>query len=112
MLAKILLQKLASESPVYLRVKVKPKSSKTEFVSIMADETIKIRLNAPPEKGKANQELIEYLSSLIHIPKPQIQIISGKTLPFLGPVSSGHKEFSLSLAFRAAEKLLFPNSFP
>lgn len=65
----------------YLRVKVIPKSPKTEFIEIMADEekTLKIRLKAIPEKGKANAELIRFLSKEMNIPKENISIISGKT---------------------------------
>ncbi|KKP36447.1 hypothetical protein A2483_00375 [Candidatus Peregrinibacteria bacterium RIFOXYC2_FULL_33_13] len=72
---------LASNSPTYLRVKVIPKSTKTEIVEILDDETIKIRLNAAPEKGKANIELIAYLSKTFKIPKNNITIISGHATP-------------------------------
>lgn len=67
----------------YLRIKVIPKSSKNEVVEIMKDdsgeETIKIRINATPEKGKANQELIKFLSKEMDVPKSNISIISGKS---------------------------------
>ena len=62
----------------YLRVKVIPKSPKNEIIEIMEDETIKIRIKAPPEKGKANAELIKFLSKQLDIPKQNISIISGK----------------------------------
>lgn len=67
----------------YLRIKVIPKSAKTEIVDIMEDtehgKTIKIRLKAVPEKGKANAELIRFLSKELGISSDQISIISGKT---------------------------------
>ena len=67
----------------YLRIKVIPKSSKTEISEIMKDDsgeqTIKIRIKAAPEKGKANAELIKFLSKELNVPKPAISIISGKT---------------------------------
>jgi uncharacterized protein (TIGR00251 family) len=67
----------------YLRIKVIPKSHKTEFIETMIDgegeETIKIRLKAVPEKGKANAELIKFLSKELNIAKSEISIISGKT---------------------------------
>jgi len=47
----------------------------------MADGTLKIRIAAPPEKGKANTELIKFLSKHFDLPKNQITIISGKTEP-------------------------------
>lgn len=67
------------EKKPYLRIKVLPKSAKNEVVEIMDDETIKIRIKAPPEKGKANKELIRFLSQKLNMPTDQISIISGKT---------------------------------
>lgn len=70
----------------YLRIKVIPKSSKNEIVGIQQDETefgpqttIRIKIKAAPEKGKANKELIEFLSEALDISKQQITIISGHT---------------------------------
>lgn len=67
----------------YLRIKVLPKSPKNEIVEIMEDEsgeqTIKIRIKAAPEKGKANIELIKFLSKEMQIDKSRISIISGKS---------------------------------
>lgn len=67
----------------YLRVKVIPKSAKTEVVEIMEDsqgeKTIKIRIKAAPEKGRANKELIKFLSSEFKLPEEKISILSGKT---------------------------------
>ena len=66
----------------YLRIKVIPKSNKTEVAEIMIDgegeETIKIRVKAVPEKGKANEELIKFLSKELEIAREKITIISGK----------------------------------
>lgn len=67
----------------YLRIKVIPKSAKTEIVDIMEDtehgKTIKIRVKAAPERGKANEELIKFLSKELDVSTAQISIISGKT---------------------------------
>lgn len=63
----------------YLRIKVLPKSPKNEVVEILDDETIKIRIKAVPERGKANAELIKFLSKELNIQRDQISIISGKT---------------------------------
>ena len=64
-----------------LRIKVSPNSQKTELTEIMADNTVKIRLHAAPEKGKANKELLNYLSKALHVKTDQIKIISGHTDP-------------------------------
>ena len=63
----------------YLRIKVRPKSAKTEISEILSDGTIKIRIKAAPEKGKANAELIKFLASELNIHKSKISILSGKT---------------------------------
>jgi uncharacterized protein (TIGR00251 family) len=40
---------------------------------------IEAKLKAPPERGKANDELIEALSSLLGVPAARIEITSGAT---------------------------------
>lgn len=69
---------LQKKSPVFLRVKVIPSSKKNEITEVMEDETIKIRIKAPPERQKANKELLKFLSQELGIPKNTITIISGK----------------------------------
>lgn len=66
----------------YLRIKVLPKSPHNEIVEILENDdgiTIKIRIKAAPEKGKANIELIKFLSQELNINQSRISIISGKT---------------------------------
>lgn len=66
----------------YIRIKVTPKSSKTELTEILQSPEgpeYKIRLKATPEKGKANDELIRFLSKELQISRQNIKIISGKT---------------------------------
>jgi uncharacterized protein len=76
-------RELERDNLLYLNVKVIPKSSKTELVDILKDEegnqTLKIKLKAVPEKGKANQELTKYLAKLFEVPKNKVTISSGKT---------------------------------
>ena len=43
-----------------LTVKIQPNSSKNEVYEIK-DKILKIRINAPPEDGKANAELLKFL---------------------------------------------------
>ena len=72
------LKKLYRENgEVYLRVKVRPGAAKTCLKEIMADETVKIDLAAAPVKGKANQELIKFLSQEFDATAGDIKIISG-----------------------------------
>lgn len=71
------IKKLANNKEVYLRVKVLPGAGETAFLDIMADETIKIAVAAPPEKGKANQELIKFLATEMGVRKYQVKVLSG-----------------------------------
>lgn len=61
-------------------VKVVPGSSRTALAGIL-DGMLKIRIAAPPEKGKANQCLTAYLSKLLGIRKKQVKILTGLTAP-------------------------------
>jgi uncharacterized protein (TIGR00251 family) len=59
-------------------VKVVPRSSKTQVAGIY-NGMIKIRLSAVPEKGKANEALIDFLSDKLNVPKAYVTITSGLT---------------------------------
>ncbi len=48
-----------------VRVKVTPRSASSEVVGVLGDGTLKVRLVAAPEKGKANAELCRVLASII-----------------------------------------------
>ena len=68
-------------APVYLKIKVLPKSPKNEVTDQLIDGTIKIRIKATPEKGKANKELISFMSKELGINGAKISIISGASDP-------------------------------
>jgi uncharacterized protein len=74
---KGIIDNLANNKEVYLRVKVLPNAGKTAFLDKMADGTVKIAVAAQPEKGKANQELIKFLATELGVRKYQIKVISG-----------------------------------
>ncbi|MEN6386836.1 MAG: DUF167 domain-containing protein [Phycisphaerales bacterium] len=63
---------------IVFNIKVVPGSSKT-LIAGLYNGMIKVRLAAAPEKGKANQALIELLSEKFNIPKNSISILSGLT---------------------------------
>ncbi|MEP7366216.1 MAG: DUF167 domain-containing protein [Acidobacteriota bacterium] len=64
---------------MHLTVKVIPRSSKSEVIGEMADGTLKVKLAAVPEKGKANEELCTVLAHHFNVPPRDIEIISGLT---------------------------------
>lgn len=74
-----LIENLANNKEIYFKVKVIPGAPKTEIREEMADSTIKIALNAHPEKGEANQELINFIARALGVRKYQVKIVSGLT---------------------------------
>lgn len=67
----------------YLKIKVIPYSPRNEIVEVMIgnenEKIYKIKIKAIPEKGKANNELIKFLSKHFDIPRDQVTIIAGKS---------------------------------
>lgn len=61
-----------------LHIKVIPSSSKDSFAGWL-DDTLKIKVKAPPEKGKANKAVIKILQKCLDLPKGSIKISSGET---------------------------------
>ena len=61
------------------RVKVVPKSSRTELVGYLPDGTWKVKVAAAPEKGKANRALCEFLAEKLGVAKSKVHIIAGET---------------------------------
>jgi uncharacterized protein (TIGR00251 family) len=63
---------------VLLPVRAMPRASKNEIQGLHGD-ALKVRLQAPPVEGKANQALIRFLSEALNIPRSQLSIASGET---------------------------------
>lgn len=62
-----------------IKIRVSPNANNSEITKTMKDGTIKIKLKATPVDGKANVELIRFLSKEWKIPKTSITIIRGQT---------------------------------
>jgi len=61
-----------------LFLQVQPGANKSEWLGLTEDGYVKLRLNAPAEKGKANKALLDFLSETLGIRKSDIEIISGQ----------------------------------
>jgi len=70
-----------------LKIKVVPGASRTELCGWLGD-VLKVRVAAPPEKGRANTAVESLLAKALGLPARSVRITSGK--------SSQHKvaEFS------------------
>jgi len=62
---------------IRLEIKAIPGAAKTEFAGVK-DSRLRIRLATTPEDGKANNELINFLSKSFNCPKRDLRIVSGE----------------------------------
>lgn len=62
---------------VELKVYLQPGAKQT-CIAGMYGEHLKIKVNAPPVEGKANEALVHFLADYFDIPKTTIKIISGE----------------------------------
>ncbi|MDI6449835.1 DUF167 domain-containing protein [Anaerobaca lacustris] len=68
------------EQGVVLIAKIVPGSSRTALAGIL-DRMVKIKVAAPPEKGKANECLVAFLARQLGVRKNAIAIVAGLTSP-------------------------------
>jgi len=61
---------------VVIKVKVQPKAQQDEILGIKGDR-LRLRVKAPPEKGRANQACINLLAKVLSLNKKEIKLISG-----------------------------------
>ena len=64
-----------------LHIKAKPNARQNALL-LAPDGAITIRLKAPPQDGKANACLLEYLAKLLGQPKSSLELLTGHTAPF------------------------------
>lgn len=69
---------LISENKTRICVRVYPSANRNEIVSLI-NGVLRVRISAPPVNGRANIELIGFLSRLLGISKDSINIIKGQT---------------------------------
>jgi hypothetical protein len=65
---------------VTLRIKVIPRSAKTEIAGEMGDGTLKVKIAAPPEKGKANEALCAFLATHYGVARSNVRVVSGHSV--------------------------------
>jgi len=67
-----------SGSKTEISLRVHPNAARSEVVDL-AGGVLKVRVAAPPVKGKANKELITFLSRALGVGKDKLTIIKGHT---------------------------------
>ncbi len=63
---------------IIFRVRVQPASGKNEIVGVQGD-ALKIKINSPPLKGKANKALVGFLARKLGVKNSGVEIITGHT---------------------------------
>ena len=90
----------AVPSGVRLALQITPNAKKTEVVGLL-DDALKLKLQAQPIEGKANEALVKYLAKALDVPRSAVTITRGQ---------AGKKKLieivSASLTPDAVEKLL------
>ncbi|MGC4054342.1 MAG: DUF167 domain-containing protein [Paludibaculum sp.] len=72
---------LIAEGRLALQIRVIPKSPRTQWAGELGDGSLKVKLAAVPEKGKANEELIRFLAAEFGVRRQQVEIVAGATNP-------------------------------
>ena len=72
-------RRLLQNGSIVIDVRVSPRASASEITEIRSDGSLKVRLNAIPDKGKANAELVTLLANRFEVAKSRVQILSGET---------------------------------
>ncbi len=62
--------------PTRLRLRVSPGAPRSSVVGRHGDAW-KVRVAAAPERGRANDELVSLLSERLHLPRPDVRVVSG-----------------------------------
>lgn len=63
---------------VRLAVQITPNAKKSEVIGVL-DDALKLRLQAQPIEGKANEALVRYLADALSVPRSAVTITHGHT---------------------------------
>jgi uncharacterized protein (TIGR00251 family) len=62
---------------VRLSVQITPNAKKTEVIGVL-DDALKLKLQAQPIEGKANEALVKFLAGALAVPKSAVTITHGQ----------------------------------
>jgi uncharacterized protein (TIGR00251 family) len=71
----------ANQTSSLLRVRVQPKGSIDRIDGFLEDGSLKVKVTAPPEKGKANQSVLRLLAKRLGVTPSQVELVSGHGSP-------------------------------
>ncbi len=67
-----------SKSSVLIKIKAKP-NAKAQSVQIIHNQYVKVQVKSPPDKNKANEEIVKIISKLLNISRSSVSIKRGLT---------------------------------
>jgi hypothetical protein len=76
-----LIDRLHRDKTLKLDLKVIPKSSRNEIAGLLENGSLKVKITAAPEKGKANAAICTFLAKEFSVPKNNVRIVRGQTSP-------------------------------
>lgn len=68
----------AAAKGVRIAVQITPNARKSEVIGVH-DDALKLRLQAQPIEGRANEALMRYLADVLGVPKSTVTITHGHT---------------------------------
>jgi len=66
------------EDGTVVPIRVTPRSSRTRIIDIR-NGVLRVSVQAPPEKGKANQALVKFLAKRLGLPRSRVLLLTGQT---------------------------------
>lgn len=66
------------EQGILLELHIQPQSSKNAVIGLHGSR-LKVKIDAPPVDGKANQALIAFFSDIFDLPKSRIELVHGES---------------------------------
>jgi uncharacterized protein (TIGR00251 family) len=83
---------------VRINLKVVPGSSRNQIAGWLGD-ALKIKVTAPPEKGRANEAVVKLLATKLGISTDDIEVISGHSSPSKVVTIKGVNDDEITRAF-------------
>ncbi len=62
-----------------ITVRVQPRASVSEITGYDGSATLRVRVTAAPERGRANDAAVKLVANALNVPPPRVTIVRGAT---------------------------------